>query len=168
MGLWKPRRLRDVHPTRRGLILAWFAFAVTFGVLRAITWSIHAHVGHFANVTAGSVHLHHYLWGILLVAIVAFLGLVERSPTWRTAMGLMFGIGLALIVDELALLIDLKDVYWTGAGGVSIAVALVLIAVAGGLLALTRAPGRNDRVGDSKNETITGERTQPTTRTAPE
>jgi hypothetical protein len=90
--------------------------------------------------------LHHYLWGILLVAIVAFLGLVERSPTWRTAMGLMFGIGLALIVDELALLIDLKDVYWSGAGGVSIAVALVLIAVAGGLLALTRAPGVHDEI----------------------
>ena len=72
-------------------------------------------VGHFANVSAGSVHLHHYLWGILLVVIVAFLGFVERSPTWRTAMGLAFGIGLALIVDELALLIDLKDVYWRGA-----------------------------------------------------
>jgi len=160
MGLGKPRRLKDVHPTRRGLILAWFAFAVTFGILRAITWSIHAHVGHFANVTAGSVHLHHYLWGILILVIVAFLGLVERSPTWRTAMGLAFGIGLALIVDELALLIDLKDVYWTGAGGVSFAVALVLIAVAGGLLALTRAPGKND--------TIASETAQPTTRTAPE
>lgn len=61
-------------------------------------------------------------------------------------MGLMFGIGLALIVDELALLIDLKDVYWSGAGGVSIAVALVLIAIAGGLLALTRAPGVNDEI----------------------
>src|SRR5665213_1105065 len=53
MPLRKPRRLRDVHLTRRGLILAWFSFAVTFGVLRAITWSIHAHVGHFANVKAG-------------------------------------------------------------------------------------------------------------------
>jgi hypothetical protein len=146
MALRKQRRLRDVHPTRRGLILAWFSFAVTFGVLRVITWSIHAHVGHFANVTAGSVHLHHYLWGILLVTIVAFLGLVERSPRWRTVMGLMFGIGLALIVDELALLIDLKDVYWSGAGGVSIAVALVLIAVAGGLLALTRSPGVHDEI----------------------
>jgi hypothetical protein len=137
----KPRSIRDVHPTRRGFVLAWFAFTVTFAILRAITWSIHAHVGHFANVTAGSVHIHHYLWGILLVIVVAFLGLVERAPTWRTVMGLAFGIGLALIIDELALLIDLKDVYWSGAGGVSIAVALVLIGAAGGVLALTRAPG---------------------------
>ena len=95
------------------------------------------------------MHLHHYLWGILLVTVVAFLGLVERSPRWRTVMGLMFGIGLALIVDELALLIDLKDVYWSGAGGVSIAVALVLIAVAGGLLALTRAPSVHDEITHS-------------------
>jgi hypothetical protein len=139
----KPRSIRDVHPTRRGFVLAWFAFTVTFAILRAITWSIHAHVGHFANVTAGSVHIHHYLWGILLVIIVAFLGLVERAPTWRTVMGLAFGVGLALIIDELALLIDLKDVYWSGAGGVSIAVALVLIGAAGGVLALTRAPAND-------------------------
>jgi hypothetical protein len=90
------------------------------------------------------VHLHHYLWGILLVVVVGFLGLVERAPTWRTWMGLAFGIGLALIVDELALLIDLKDVYWTGAGGVSIAVAMVLIGAVGTLLALTRAPANDD------------------------
>jgi hypothetical protein len=140
----QPRRLRDVHPTRRGFVLAWFAFTVTFAILRAITWSIHAHVGHFANVTAGSVHIHHYIWGILIVVIVAFLGLVEREPTWRTVMGLAFGIGLALIVDELALLIDLKDVYWSGAGGISIAVALVIIGAAGGVLALTRSPHKDD------------------------
>jgi hypothetical protein len=140
----KPRRIRDVHPTRRGFVLAWCGFTVTFGILRAITWSIHAKVGHFGNVTAGSVHLHHYLWGILLVVVVGFLGLVERAPTWRTWMGLAFGIGLALIVDELALLIDLKDVYWTGAGGVSIAVAMVLIGAVGTLLALTRAPANDD------------------------
>lgn len=143
----KPRSIRDVHPTRRGFVLAWFAFTVTFAILRAITWSIHAHVGHFANVTAGSVHIHHYLWGILLVIIVAFLGLVERAPTWRTIMGLAFGVGLALIIDELALLIDLKDVYWSGAGGISVAVALVLIGAAGGVLALTRAPGNDADLG---------------------
>jgi hypothetical protein len=131
--------------TRRGAASSLLgARSLTFGILRAITWSIHAKVGHFGNVTAGSVHLHHYLWGILLVVVVGFLGLVERAPTWRTWMGLAFGIGLALIVDELALLIDLKDVYWTGAGGVSIAVAMVLIGAVGTLLALTRAPANDD------------------------
>lgn len=138
------RTLRDVHPTRRGIVLAWFSFTVTFAFLRLLTWLIHVHVGGFGNITAGSVHIHHYLWGILLLAIVGALGLVEREPSWRVWMGVLFGVGLALVVDEAALLIQLKDVYWTGAGWVSVAIALILIGVVGSLLALTRARGVDD------------------------
>jgi hypothetical protein len=137
----RPHRIQDVHPTRRGLVLAWFAFTVTFGVLRAITWSIHAHVGGLGNISAGSVHLHHYLWGILILVIVGILGLIERSPIWHTWMGLAFGIGLGLVVDELALLIDLRDVYWEGAGG------LIIVGGFGGLLVMTRQPHRDDDLG---------------------
>jgi hypothetical protein len=133
------RTLKDVHPTRRGLVLAWWAFTVMFGGLRLLTWLIHVHVRGFGNITAGSVHIHHYIWGILILIGVAAAGLVERSPYWRTWMGLFFGIGMALVVDEAALLIELKDVYWTGAGGVSVAIALILIGLAGSLLALTRS-----------------------------
>jgi hypothetical protein len=138
------RRIRDVHPTRRGLVLAWVSFTATFGILRLLTWLIHIHVGGFGNITAGSVHIHHYLWGILLLAIVGSLGLVERESSWRVWMGVLYGVGLALVVDEAALLIQLKDVYWTGAGGVSVAIALILIGVVGSVLALTRARGVDD------------------------
>jgi hypothetical protein len=61
-------------------------------------------------------------------------------------MGLFFGIGLALVVDEAALLIELKDVYWDGAGGVSVAIAVILMGVAGSVLALTRSRGVDDDV----------------------
>jgi hypothetical protein len=138
------RTLQDVHPTRRGLVLAWWSFTAMFGGLRLLTWSIHAHVGGFGNVTAGGVHIHHYLWGILILIFVGAAGIVERSPQWHAWMGLFFGIGLALVVDEAALLIELKDVYWTGAGGVSVALALILIGLAGSLLALTRVRGVDD------------------------
>jgi hypothetical protein len=131
------RTLRDVHPTRRGLVLAWWAFTVTFGGLRLLTWAIHVHVRGFGNITAGSVHIHHYIWGILLLIGVSAAGLVERTPAWHAWMGLAFGIGLALVVDEAALLIELKDVYWTGAGGVSVAIALILIGLVGSILVLT-------------------------------
>jgi hypothetical protein len=118
--------------------LAWFAFTVTFGGLRLLTWLIHVHVGGLGNVNAGGIHLHHYLYGIALLAAVAAAGLIERSDRWHAWMGLAFGVGLALVVDEIALLVELKDVYWTGQGGVSVAVALILIGVAGSILALTR------------------------------
>ncbi|WP_370353810.1 hypothetical protein [Catenulispora sp. EB89] len=142
------RTLKDVHPTRRGLVLAWWSFTVMFGGLRLLTWAIHVHVRGFGNVTAGGVHIHHYLWGILILICVGAAGIVERSPLWHTWMGLFFGIGLALVVDEAALLIELKDVYWTGAGGVSVAIALIVIGVAGSVLALTWARGVEEREHD--------------------
>jgi len=83
-----------------------------FGFLRLLTWAIHVHVAGLGNITAGSVHIHHYLWGILLLTVVAALGLIERTPAWHSWMGLLFGVGSALVVDEAALLIELRDVYW--------------------------------------------------------
>lgn len=136
----RPRRLREAHPTRRGLILAWWGFTATFGGLRLLTWLIHIHAAGLGNVAAGGVHLHHYLYGILILTIVGIVGLVERTPRWRAWLGLAFGIGLALIIDEIALLVELKDVYWKGPGEVSVAVGVILIGIAGSVLALTRSP----------------------------
>jgi hypothetical protein len=140
----RPRRLREAHPTRRGLILGWWGFTATFGGLRLLTWLIHIHAAGLGNVSSGGVHLHHYLYGILILVIVSILGLVERTPRWRAWMGLAFGIGLALIVDEVALLVELKDVYWKGPGAVSVAVAIVIMSVVGSVLVLTRSPGPDD------------------------
>jgi hypothetical protein len=137
-----PLRLRDVHPTRRGLVLAWWAFTATFAGLRLLTWLIHIHVRGLGNISAGGVHIHHYVWGILLLIGGAAAGLVERSPSWHTAMGFVFGIGLALVVDEAALLIDLRDVYWQTQGATSVAAALIIIGLSGSVLVLLRAPRR--------------------------
>jgi hypothetical protein len=135
----RPRRFRDVDPTRRGLVLAWFGFTFMFGGLRLLTWAIHVHVAGLGNVSAGGVHLHHYLYGILLLIGVGVGGLFERTPRWHAWMGLAFGIGLALVVDEAALLVTLRNVYWTGEGGASVAVAFILIGVVGSVLAFTRS-----------------------------
>ncbi|NUR27417.1 MAG: hypothetical protein HOV83_16485 [Catenulispora sp.] len=133
----RPRRFRDVSPTRRGLVLAWWGFTVMFGGLRLLTWLIHIDAAGFGNVQAGGVHLHHYVWGILLLMAVGAFGLVERTPRWHAWLGLAYGIGMALVIDETANLIDLQDVYWDKSGGTSIAVALILIGVAGSVLVFT-------------------------------
>jgi hypothetical protein len=82
------------------------------------------------------------VWGILLLIGVAAAGLVERSPSWHTVMGLVFGVGLALVVDEAALLIDLRDVYWQTQGAISVAAALIIIGLSGSVLVLLRSPRR--------------------------
>ena len=141
----RPHRLREVDPTRRGLVLAWFSFTGTFLFLRLLTWLIKIDVAGIGNVTAGDVHLHHYLWGILILIGVAFMGLVDRSDRWYRWMGIAFGIGLALVVDEAALLVQLEDVYWESEGIASPAAGVILAGVLGSVLALTRSPHADDR-----------------------
>ncbi|PXX60847.1 hypothetical protein DFR70_10938 [Nocardia tenerifensis] len=133
-----PRRWDQIAPARRGIVLAWVGFTVAFGGARLVTWLIQIDTRNVGDVSAGGVHLHHYLWGILLLAGVAIFGMVDRSPKARTWMGLALGVALALIVDEAALLITLRDVYWQTSGWPSIAIAVTLIGLVGSGLALTR------------------------------
>jgi hypothetical protein len=51
------------------------------------------------------------------------------------AVALAYGSGLALIVDEFALLLDLKDVYWAQQGRISVDLGIVGSALTGTLLA---------------------------------
>jgi len=136
------RRWADVDPARRGLVLAWVAFTVTFVVARIVTGVIAVGDSDTGDVEFGGVHLHHYVWGILITAAVAVYGLVDRSPGVRSFMGTALGIGLALIVDEIALLVTLEDVYWSSIGWTSVAVAIALIGVVGTALTLTRSGPR--------------------------
>ncbi len=46
-------------------------------------------------------------------------------------MALAYGAGLALIVDEFALLLDLKDVYWAKQGRISVDLGIGGSALAG-------------------------------------
>lgn len=137
----RPRRWSDIDPSRRGIVMAWLAFTVTFVVARVVTGVIKLGDEDTGNMTIGNLHLHHYLWGILIVAAVAIFGLVDRSPKTRTWMGAAFGIGLALIVDEIALLVTLEDVYWSSTGWTSVAAAVSLIGVIGTVLVTTRNTG---------------------------
>jgi hypothetical protein len=130
------RRLLDVYDaqvdrTRQSLLVAWLAFAVTFGVLRALTYAIHHGVGPFGDVSVGGAHLHHYVWGIGLLMAVGLASLIVDSPRYNPWLGLAYGVGCALVLDEFALLIDLRDVYWTKEGRSSVDAALLVIAALG-------------------------------------
>jgi hypothetical protein len=126
----------ELHPGQQSALISWLAFTGTFGLVRAITYSIRGGKGPLHNLSAGGVHLHHYLWGILTVSSVGGVALrgddrMRRHPLVATA----YGAGLALIVDEFALLLDLKDVYWAKQGRVSVDVAIGIIAGTGTALA---------------------------------
>ena len=116
-------------------MISWLAFTGTFAGVRALTYSIRAGRGPFHNVTPRGMHLHHYLWGILLVSGAGGVAVrgdeeLRRHPLVATA----YGLGMALIIDEFALLLDLKDVYWAKQGRWSVDLGVGIIAVAGALL----------------------------------
>jgi hypothetical protein len=112
---------------RERLFLASLGFFVAFAVVRAITHSIRAGVGPFHNVEHGGRHIHHLVFGIALLLAVGYgwlvqIGTGERgTSTWAgRAMALFYGIGAALTLDEFALWLNLRDVYWSREGRVSI------------------------------------------------
>ena len=126
----------ELGPGQRSALLSWLAFTGTFGGLRALTYSIRAGKGPFRNVSVGGEHLHHYIWGIgLLTGVGAVAVRGEERHRRHPAVALSYGTGLALIVDEFALLIDLKDVYWARQGRISIDVGVGGIALAGSYFA---------------------------------
>lgn len=140
---------QELSPERQSATLSWLSFTVTFAVVRLITHRIRNNktkqgktdqkdgpTGELHDISIKGIHLHHYLWGILTVSTVAGLSLrVEERIRRHPVMALAYGIGMGLIVDEFALLLDLKDVYWTKQGRASVDVAITVSAGAGTALA---------------------------------
>lgn len=118
---------------RRVALRALFAFVITFGILRALTAIIHFGVfphGPFRNlVTASGLHIHHLFWGILLLMATGFIALATRAEKWHLRVAIIFGVALALTLDEFALWLRLADVYWSPQGIESIKAAAVVTAL---------------------------------------
>ena len=86
--------------------------------LRGLTCSIRAGNGPGRNISIGGEHLHHHRWGIGLpsgVGVVAVRG--EERHRRHPAVAVSYGSGLTLIVDEFALRLDLRHVYWAKQAG---------------------------------------------------
>jgi hypothetical protein len=122
----------ELDPGQRSALLSWLAFTTTFGVVRGITYSIRAGKGPFRNLSVGGEHLHHYMWGIGLVSGVGGVAVHGDDARRRhPVVALSYGSGLALIIDEFALLLDLKDVYWARQGRVSVDLGIGASSLAG-------------------------------------
>jgi len=90
--------------------------------------------------TEGGLHIHHLVWGIGLLIICGFLGFALEPDTPRSQIiGALFGIGVGFTLDEFALWLRLKDVYWSEQGRASVDV-VVLAAILGTLVVLQSGP----------------------------
>ncbi len=112
---------------RERMFLSSLAFFLTFGAVRLIAHAIRAGVGPFHDVFAGQTHIHHLVWGILLLLLVGYVWLLQLGMgDGRTPMlvgrltALLYGVGAALTLDEFALWLHLEDVYWEREGRASV------------------------------------------------
>jgi hypothetical protein len=83
------------------------------------------------NIHIGGVHVHHQVWGILLVMLVGLL-IIAYQPGGVAADVLagLFGAGAALALDEFAMWLHLEDVYWSREGRKSISALMTAAAIA--------------------------------------
>jgi hypothetical protein len=119
-------------PGKEAHFLVLVAFLCSFGFIRTSAHMIRAQVSWWpGNVeTKGGTHIHHLVWGILLILICGYVGIaVEPSSPWRQLVAVLFGIGMGLTLDEFALWLNLKDVYWSEKGRQSIDAVIVAVCV---------------------------------------
>ncbi|MFG3658795.1 hypothetical protein [Streptomyces sp. NPDC047706] len=143
MGNWLERNI--IEPGKLPLLLALTAFVLTFLITRLITRMIRAGRGPFGNVSAGGVHVHHVVPGVVLTLVGGFGAVAGGRQGFGSYLSaVIFGIGAGLVLDEFALILHLADVYWTEAGRKSVE-AVVLTAALVGLWVAGFSPfGVND------------------------
>jgi len=104
-------------------------FLGSFALVRLSTWGIRDNWGPFRNVSIGGRHIHHFVPGILLAFGSGTAALLTESDELEDHLALPMGIGMGLTFDEAALLLDLRDVYWTREGLLSIQLSLGATAI---------------------------------------
>jgi hypothetical protein len=109
------------------------SFLASFGFIRTSAHMIRAQVSWWpGNVQVGGTHIHHLVWGILLLLICGYIGtVVQPDSPWGHIAIIGFGIGTGLAMDEFALWLNLRDVYWEREGRRSIDAVIVVGILAG-------------------------------------
>lgn len=121
---------------REPQFLFFVAFLVSWGFIRTSAHLIRAQVPWWpGNVEVGGTHIHHLVWGILLLLISGYIGVaIGPDSPWQQILAVLFGIGTGLALDEFALWLNLKDVYWQREGRRSIDAVIVAACLTGFVL----------------------------------
>jgi hypothetical protein len=122
---------RHVDYRHQAALRCLVAFVVTFVFLRALTFGIHYRLLPVHDIVTGGLHIHHFVWGILIMLIVGFMALSVEQARWHPWLAIPFGIAAALTLDEFALWLNLQDVYWAKEGRASVDAVIVVAAVLG-------------------------------------
>jgi hypothetical protein len=104
-------------------------FLGSFAIVRLSTWGIRDRWGPFRNVSVGGHHIHHFVPGILIAFGAGTAALLTDDDELEQRLAVPMGVGIGLTFDEAALLLDLRDVYWTREGLLSVQLSLGATAI---------------------------------------
>lgn len=128
--MWSLYQDLIVESGKQPMFILLCAFVITFVATRLITRMIRAGRGPFKNVSAGGVHVHHVVPGVIAVLLGGLIGFgASPNGPWVVVGSIMFGVGAALVLDEFAMILHFDDVYWKEEGRLSADVALIAVAV---------------------------------------
>ena len=123
-------------------------FLASFALVRLSTWGIRDGWGPFRNVKLGGRHIHHFVPGILIAFASGTAALLTDDEALEEKLAVTTGVGMGLTFDEAALLLDLRDVYWTREGLLSVQLSLGATAI----LSIAILTGRILRRGERRQE----------------
>jgi hypothetical protein len=133
----KLRLHHHLGPRRERAMFAALGFVVALAITRGVTTALHARgAGANGGIVVGGVHVHHLVFGIVGLLVIGYAWLLlygfEPQPPRRAfrLTSLAYGAASALVLDEFALWLNLKDVYWQKQGRESVEA----LALFGGLL----------------------------------
>lgn len=131
--------LDDTRSAMAGFLVGLLA---TFLFVRINTRLIRAQVSWWFHdiESEGGTHVHHMVIGVVLMVTVGVC-LIALAPEdlLAQALALLFGVGVALTLDEFALILNLQDVYWRKEGRLSVD-AVVIVVCAAALFVLGMNP----------------------------
>ena len=121
-------------PRRERAMFATLGFVVALAITRGVTTFLHYRgAGPNGGIVVRGVHVHHLVFGIVGLLVIGYAWLLlygfEHQPRrWAfrlTSFG--YGAASALVLDEFALWLNIRDVYWQRQGRESVE-ALALFA----------------------------------------
>lgn len=141
----------SLHLPQARLLFFFLGLVLTFVFIRISVRLIRAGVRWWpGNITPGGTHIHHVVFGTVFMLLGGVIGLAVPDDLHgvRVAAAALLGVGAALVLDEFALLLHLRDVYWTKDGRLSVDAVFLAIGMTGLLLVGARPLGYEEFYGE--------------------
>lgn len=104
--------VKRFQPRAHLALLALISFALSFTAARIFTYYYPSVV-----LVSGGVHIHHFWFGVILLAVGGWLGISYTQKEIDRIAALIYGVGGGLIADEVGLLLTFGNYYseltWT-------------------------------------------------------